>query len=178
MRWIVEIGTKQVLWHRVPFIRIKRAPYSGQQVFDRGWGWRRLVGCKTCSGVGYVDVSEAEWEFERDLFAAMDESPERVVEVLRRHPASVELNQAVDARTITIGTNTFVDCGEELLRAPETPGLYRLVADEEGRRFVPQQPAQGQHGPVYTEDTYREMAVEDGDISRWDGEGGNGHNRG
>lgn len=30
----------------------------------------------------------------------------------------------------------------EPLRAPETPGLYELVSDEQGHRFVAQQPAQ------------------------------------
>ena len=33
----------------------------------------------------------------------------------------------------------------EPLRGSETPGIYRLAADEQGRRFVPQDLSGGQH---------------------------------
>lgn len=46
-------------WHRgyrLPRISFKRAPYPGQIVYDRGWGYRKLVPCRPCSGEGYFDA--------------------------------------------------------------------------------------------------------------------------
>ena len=149
-------------WHRgynhnLPRISVKRAPYPGQIVFDKGWGYRKLVMCQPCSGVGYFDAPLSHWS---------------AVEMEQNHPTPFMDDEDV---AVAEGRTTW---DEEPLRAPETPGLYRLEQTDQGTAFVPQEPVQRQHGPVYTEDTYREMAIEDGDISRWDDEGGNGHNRG
>jgi hypothetical protein len=54
-RWIVQIEWYPFLGHRLPRIRIASAPYPGQVVFDKGWGYRVLEACTSCSGVGFFD---------------------------------------------------------------------------------------------------------------------------
>lgn len=149
-------------WHRgyLPRVSIKRAPYPGKVEYHEGWGWRRLVVCGPCSGVGYYDTSL---------------NDDRTV----LWPRSIDENHAVDevigTRTVDLGGGVFeeelVFASDEPLNGPETGAVGWPGPHDADETLGAQEPAQGQHGPVYDEQTYRDMAVEDGLIPEVDNTG-------
>lgn len=151
LRFILHIEWHRGYNHSLPRISIKRAPYPGQIVYDKGWGYRKLVMCEPCSGVGYFDA------------------PLTTTEELRRR---YDYHGRVYDSRAWIEQNHAVDSIEPLsgpFPAPSEPVYAQSITDED----VDEAEGRG----VYRASESLDVD-EDRDYCRWDDEGGNGHFRG
>lgn len=166
-----------VEWHKgygLPRVSIKRAPRTGQKVYDKGWGWRRLVMCGPCSGVGYFDTPLNDdrtviWPKGGELNQAVDD--EIVGRYLRPTSDPDVFEDELVFRSGVLDDND-VDFAEgrmsfeqnypayfedEPLSAPVRVRNYRVADEDPEAENVAQRPLQLQ---------------EEGNGDRWDNEGG------